>query len=109
MSYKTLRFSFFVLSIFMLEPAVTAYSDEVKNVPDPAKKQKQVTSEDKQAVIPEVAKESEVTEKESKLVSETGTPYAKMTDSQISQMKRYDCRLRKKIIPHNYNNQDSDE
>jgi len=40
-------------------------------------------------------------EKEEKI----DTAYAKMTQSQLNQVKRYDCRLPKELIPHDYNAQ----
>lgn len=33
---------------------------------------------------------------------EVTSPYANMTQAQINQVKRYDCRLRHRLIPHDY-------
>jgi hypothetical protein len=79
----------------MVESAVTGYSNEI----DPAGKEP-AQSEHMEITASQV----QVTEKKNiKLTDdETGTPLEKMSDSQIAQIKRYDCRLRKKVIPHDY-------
>ena len=97
MRIKAIQCTFLVLSILVVEFAVMAYSDEI----DPIEK-KPAQSEHKQVTV------SLVTEKKNiKLTDETGTPFEKMSASQIAQIKRYDCRLRKKIIPHDYKNPES--
>ncbi|MCI5136983.1 MAG: hypothetical protein D3922_00895 [Candidatus Electrothrix sp. AR1] len=94
MRIKILRSTFFALSILAFEFAVIGCSNEVDQI------EKQPTqSEHKQITV------SQVTEKQNiKLTDKTGTPLDKMSDSQLAQMKRQDCRLRKEEIPHNYKN-----
>ncbi|MCI5219031.1 MAG: hypothetical protein D3914_07530 [Candidatus Electrothrix sp. LOE2] len=107
MRIHLLRFTFLVLSILAVESAVTGCSDQ----DDPNSTGKQsVTSQDRQVerikrITVSQVTEATVKEKEKKnikLTDETGTPFDKMPASQIAQIKRYDCRLRKKILPHDY-------
>jgi len=92
MHIKILRFTFFVLSILMVDLAITGCSNEI----DPTGKQP-TQSEHKQITV------SQVTEKQNiKLTDKTGTPLDKMSDPQLAQMKRHDCRLRKEEISHDY-------
>ncbi|WLE95610.1 MAG: hypothetical protein QTN59_13080 [Candidatus Electrothrix communis] len=73
------------------------YPDEI----DPIKKEP-AQSEHKQVTA------SQVTEKKNiKLTDETGTSFEKMSASQIAQIKRYDCRLRREAIPHYYKTAES--
>jgi len=63
---------------------------------DPIKKQS-AHSEHKQIPVSQVTKKEHIV-----LTDKTGTPYDKMSDSQLAQIKRYDCRLRKEELPHDY-------
>ena len=97
MRIKTIRCTFFVLTILVVEFAVMGYSNEI----DPTEKEP-AQSEHKQITV------SQVTEKKNiKLTDETGTPLEKMSDSQIAQIKRYDSRLVREIIPHDYKKPES--
>jgi hypothetical protein len=95
MGINILRSLFFVLSISMVNFVVTGYSNEIENKVDPIVT-KPANSEKKQVTV-QVTKKKDII-----LADETETAYDKMSDSQIAQIKRYDCRLIKKILPHEY-------
>jgi hypothetical protein len=95
MRINTLRFTLFVLLIQMVGFAVVGCSNEIENKVDPIVTQP-AQSENKQITV-QVTKEKDII-----LADETGTPYDKMSDSQLSQIKRYDCRLIKEVLPHEY-------
>ena len=92
MCIKIRRFTFFVLSILVVACAVTGCSNEI----DPMKKQP-AQPKHKQIIAPQVTEKKDI-----KRTNKTGTPFEKMSASQISQMKRSDCRLREETIPHDY-------
>lgn len=94
MRIKNLRFTFFALSILIVELAVTGCSNEI----DPIKKQP-TQSEHKPITVAQVTKKQHI-----KLTDKTETPLDKMSDSQLSQMKRHDCRTIKEEVSHNYKN-----
>ncbi|CAK8720110.1 hypothetical protein KKHLCK_09295 [Candidatus Electrothrix laxa] len=107
MRIKILRFTFFVLSILAVDFAVTGCSNEM----DPMKKQsdKPVPKPTQQITVPQVTKQvteqttEQTTEKKDiRLTDKTGTPFEKMSASQIAQIKRSDCRFKKEVIPHDY-------
>ena len=98
MSIKKIQYTLFSLSIFVVEFAVIGYccSNEIENKINPIGNNL-AKSEHKQLTIPHV-----VEKKKNMLPDKTGTPYNKMSDSQIVQIKRRDCRLKKETIPHDY-------
>ncbi|MGB5685291.1 MAG: hypothetical protein WBM35_05740 [Candidatus Electrothrix sp.] len=102
MHIKILRLTIFVLSILAVALIVIGCSNEIdpmkKQPASPAPTAQQVTASQ---VVTQVA--TRTTEKKKvRLTDKTGTPFDKMSDSQIAQMKRRDCRFREEIIPHDY-------
>ena len=102
MHIKIRRFTFFTLSTLAVACTVIGCSNEMdpmeKQPASPAPKAQQVTTSQ---ITKQVAKQA--TEKKNvRLTDKTGTPFDKMSDSQIAQMKRSDCRLREETIPHDY-------
>lgn len=95
MLVKILRFVIGGLLLFAVEFAVVGCSDEVEEQVDVIKEKKE-----RQEHHAEIQQSTE--QEEALLVDATGTPYDKMSASQIAQVKRYDCRLRKQLIAHDY-------
>ena len=57
---------------------------------------------EQKVTTPDNKKTKSKEKKEQTIEDKKPSPYANLTQQQLNQIKRYDCRLPKEIIPHDY-------